>query len=1163
MVNKFLVISILVLCLLVSCVGAADLSVSKVNIQSAGLAATEKSIVNITSGDMTLYDRETMLSVKTETNINDVAFKPKVSTIDNGNITFTTEDKEQIATFKYIYYSNQIKEIITIKEDMKLSFPITIPNGQKLIRWGFEGWKIVSATSNDTMTGIEAELPFGIDAAGRRIEMNYTWDSKSSILTLNYNRTIPVFNYDKKIFDYYEITYPLVIDPTWTLVGNYYTTTDGLYTIRKYNSTGTTSFTVPVSVTNLAYIVVGGGGYGSRGNLYGGGGGGAGGMKYNLGTGVTPGDVYEVIVGRSGATGCGGGGSSALGSVTVSGGSCGGDDGAVGYPYTAGSGGGGAGGVGSLGGSAGISGEGSAGGNGYTAGPGAGGGGGGKGGAGGTGSSVTGGGGGAGYASSITGESLYYAGGGGGMGYGTAGGNGGSGVGGHGGKTPGDNTGATATTPSTGSGGGSCSNVYQGSAGVVIVRYLTPYAPIANFTANHTSIYSGQPTQFNDTSTAAPPTAWNWSFGDGNYSASQNPVFTYTFAGTFSVTLNASNSNETSTNTKASYITVTKSVANFTANVTTPSSGQSVKFTDTSTGSPSVWDWTFGDTGVSTLQSPTHTYTSFGVYTVSLKSTYVGATNTTTKIGYIIVGNTTPYAEFSANVTTGVSPLPIQFYDNTNASATSWNWTFGAANFSNAQNPVYTFTGASRYTVSLNASGPGGLFNVTTKTNYINVTAALNNPTSLINITPYNKQIVVAQNDTLQLNVKNITAKFIYANISYNASFVNVISATNNFSVYPNLVIDSVFDNSAGFLYMNISDVSGGTLSIGSTITSIADMRFRTISFANATVPINFISASGYLTTGDIEGIVTKQNGLINTTNGNFTFNLIINNVVTGTKILTQVTIEAGGSNVIPAYQQTDIGIAPFFANYGNVRFNVTCDGYYPLSRQVLIEGNSDVTISLTSIGGPGQNTWYSPHQVRLTTVDDYYGLRLVGTTLEITPLTNTFPAGATSDWLISVYGVNSAAANDMMNGTLIMSGITGTDGAATFTMLSSIGYNVHITNVTAGIDSNAQIYPISSDYNLRVNTQAPADTTALDLQNTKLTYLAPNATFGTFGLTFQDTSARTSNVNFTVICLDNFTMMYSTDLAGMGANKVYANYTIPSVTGERYAWKYAATRVI
>ena len=47
-------------------------------------------------------------------------------------------------------------------------------------------------------------------------------------------------------------------------------------------------------------------------------------------------------------------------------------------------------------------------------------------------------------------------------------------------------------------------------------------------------------------------------------------------------------------------------------------SGLVCSFTDTSTGSPTSWSWTFGDTGTSNAQHPSHTYSAAGSYNVTL-----------------------------------------------------------------------------------------------------------------------------------------------------------------------------------------------------------------------------------------------------------------------------------------------------------------------------------------------------------------------------------------------------------------------------------------------------------------------------------------------------------------------------------------------------------------
>ena len=50
-----------------------------------------------------------------------------------------------------------------------------------------------------------------------------------------------------------------------------------------------------------------------------------------------------------------------------------------------------------------------------------------------------------------------------------------------------------------------------------------------------------------------------------------------------------------------------------------PVIGQTVQFTDTSTGGPTTWTWDFGDaTGGSNQQNPAHTYAAPGTYQVTL-----------------------------------------------------------------------------------------------------------------------------------------------------------------------------------------------------------------------------------------------------------------------------------------------------------------------------------------------------------------------------------------------------------------------------------------------------------------------------------------------------------------------------------------------------------------
>jgi PKD repeat protein len=176
---------------------------------------------------------------------------------------------------------------------------------------------------------------------------------------------------------------------------------------------------------------------------------------------------------------------------------------------------------------------------------------------------------------------------------------------------------------------------------------------------------------------------------------------------------------------------------NFTANVTSGTIPLTVKFTDTSTGSPTSWNWSFGDGSMSALQNPIHTYPNTGKFTVSLNVTNAGGSNVSTRVNYISVFLPAPIADFSATPTTGTTPITIRFTDASTNSPSSWNWSFGDGSLVNAsvQHPVHTYSSAGTYTVSLNATNAGGS-NTKTVTDYITVTAVPLIPVAAFTATP-------------------------------------------------------------------------------------------------------------------------------------------------------------------------------------------------------------------------------------------------------------------------------------------------------------------------------------------------------------------------------------------------------------------------------------------
>jgi len=81
----------------------------------------------------------------------------------------------------------------------------------------------------------------------------------------------------------------------------------------------------------------------------------------------------------------------------------------------------------------------------------------------------------------------------------------------------------------------------------------------------------------------------------------------------------------------------TAPVAGFSGSPTTGQAPLVVQFTDSSTGSPTSWSWDFGDGSTANTQSPSHTYGSPGVYTVSLTATNASGSDLEAKSGYITV----------------------------------------------------------------------------------------------------------------------------------------------------------------------------------------------------------------------------------------------------------------------------------------------------------------------------------------------------------------------------------------------------------------------------------------------------------------------------------------------------------------------------------------------
>ena len=182
----------------------------------------------------------------------------------------------------------------------------------------------------------------------------------------------------------------------------------------------------------------------------------------------------------------------------------------------------------------------------------------------------------------------------------------------------------TATLTITASTG--CVSTYSGNVSV------NPL-PVANFTSLNSC--QNSTSTFTDLSSVSTGniTSYNWSFGDGGTSTTQNPIHSYTTNGNFNVTLQVTTAGGC-TNSITQPITVYPlPVASFTG--TTVCVGSATSFTNTSTissGGITGTSWSFGDLTTSTSTNPTHTYSTSGTFNVTMIVTSSnGCTDTITQ----------------------------------------------------------------------------------------------------------------------------------------------------------------------------------------------------------------------------------------------------------------------------------------------------------------------------------------------------------------------------------------------------------------------------------------------------------------------------------------------------------------------------------------------------
>jgi PKD repeat protein len=243
---------------------------------------------------------------------------------------------------------------------------------------------------------------------------------------------------------------------------------------------------------------------------------------------------------------------------------------------------------------------------------------------------------------------------------------------------------------------------------------ITVVDPQASFTAAP----NGQclPVTVQYTSVAPTGVSWLWLFGDGDTSVLQNPVHIFDTAPAGPVILTVTDMygcTKSVTQPNISYFAASAS-----ADLTAGCNPLTVQFTDLSQQATS-WFWDFGDGTTSTLQNPSHTYASDGLFSVTLITVFPGNCRDTVVYPAMITVST-PSADFYTPTQAGCSPSQISFV-NQSSDASTYLWNFGDGSTSTNVNPDHIYNIPGVYTVTLTATNATGCVDSLVRPQYITI----------------------------------------------------------------------------------------------------------------------------------------------------------------------------------------------------------------------------------------------------------------------------------------------------------------------------------------------------------------------------------------------------------------------------------------------------------
>lgn len=254
----------------------------------------------------------------------------------------------------------------------------------------------------------------------------------------------------------------------------------------------------------------------------------------------------------------------------------------------------------------------------------------------------------------------------------------------------------------------------------------------AQFVATVSSGEAPLAVTFDASSSTGVVSSFAWDFGDGGTGSTSVKDHTFTYEGSYNVTLTVSDDSGQSDVKQMTIIVLpSSSVAEPPSAVissTTAAGDAPLEVTFDGSGSktsnpPITYAWEFGDGYEGNGATASHTYTTAGIYhtrlTVSDASGLSSSVDTPVLVTSTAPANQTPQAMFTVTPTTGECPLTIQLdgseSNDPDGSISSYSWNLGDGSSRTGSKVGYTFNNPASYTISLQVTDDSGGVSETTQ----------------------------------------------------------------------------------------------------------------------------------------------------------------------------------------------------------------------------------------------------------------------------------------------------------------------------------------------------------------------------------------------------------------------------------------------------------------